>query len=85
MLRVAVGGRVVGVLGLEGTLRQDAGVAGMALRKEGLVPWLFSGDSPNTRSALAGMLGLELTEIRSREKPRPRPPRAAFRTCLPWS
>ena len=62
VLRVAVGGRVVGVLGLEGTLRQDAGVAGMALRSEGLVPWLFSGDNPNTRGALAGMLGLELTD-----------------------
>lgn len=62
VLRVAVGGRVVGVLGLEGTLRQDAGVAGMALRKEGLVPWLYSGDGHNTRAALAGMLGLELTE-----------------------
>ncbi|TYC72274.1 HAD family hydrolase [Stappia sp. BW2] len=62
VLRVAVGGRVVGVLGLEGTLRQDAGVAGMALRKEGLVPWLFSGDNPNTRRALASMLGLELTD-----------------------
>ena len=62
VLRVAVGGRVVGVLGLEGTLRQDAGVAGTALRKEGLVPRLFSGDNQNTRAALAGMLGLELTE-----------------------
>ncbi|MHA7775485.1 HAD family hydrolase [Roseibium sp. M-1] len=62
VLRVAVGGRVVGVLGLEGTLRQDAGVAGMALRQEGLVPWLFSGDGANTRAALAGMLGLELTD-----------------------
>jgi hypothetical protein len=62
VLRVAVGGRVVGVLGLEGTLRQDAGVAGMALREEGLVPWLFSGDGQNTRAALAGMLGLELTD-----------------------
>ncbi len=59
VLRVAVAGRVVGVLGLEGTLRQDAGVAGMALRAEGLVPWLFTGDSPNTRVALADMLGLE--------------------------
>jgi len=59
VLRVAVGGRVVGVLGLEGTLRQDAGVAGMSLRKEGLVPWLNCGDSPKTREALAGMLGLE--------------------------
>ena len=59
VLRVAVGGRVVGVLGLEGTLRQDAGVAGMALRREGLIPWLFCGDSPRTREALAGMLGLE--------------------------
>lgn len=58
-LRVAVGGRVVGVLGLEGTLRQDAGVAGMALRREGLIPWLFSGDSSKTREALAGLLGLE--------------------------
>lgn len=60
VLRVAVGGRVVGVLGLEGTLRQDAGVAGMALRKEGLVPWLHCGDSRKTREALAGMLGLEV-------------------------
>ncbi|MDN3721307.1 hypothetical protein QW131_24350 [Roseibium salinum] len=60
VLRVAVGGRVVGVLGLEGTLRQDAGVAGLALRAEGLVPWLFSGDSRNTREALADMLGLEI-------------------------
>lgn len=59
VLRVAVGGRVVGVLGLEGTLRQDAGVAGMSLRGEGLVPWLFSGDSQKTREALAEMLGLE--------------------------
>lgn len=62
VLRVAVGGRVVGVLGLEGTLRQDAGVAGMALRCEGLVPWLFSGDSPKTREALADMLGLEVLD-----------------------
>ncbi len=62
VLRVAVGGRVVGVLGLEGTLRQDAGVAGMALRREGLVPWLVSGDSLKTREALAGMLGLELPD-----------------------
>ncbi|MEM5583188.1 HAD family hydrolase [Roseibium sp. AS2] len=60
VLRVAVGGRVVGVLGLEGTLRQDAGVTGQALRQEGLVPWLACGDSPKTREALAGMLGLEL-------------------------
>eukprot|EP00903_Cladosiphon_okamuranus_P002351 g2349.t1 len=59
VLRVAVGGRVVGVLGLEGTLRQDAGVAGRALRGEGLIPWLFSGDSPKTRAALADLLGLE--------------------------
>ncbi|TYC54178.1 HAD family hydrolase [Rhodobacterales bacterium] len=59
VLRVAVAGRVVGVLGLEGTLRQDAGVAGMALRSEGLVPWLYSGESLKTREALAGMLGLE--------------------------
>ncbi|WP_208987390.1 HAD family hydrolase [Roseibium marinum] len=62
VLRVAVGGRVVGVLGLEGTLRQDAGVAGLALRTEGLVPWLFSGDSPKTRKALGDMLGLELLD-----------------------
>jgi Cu+-exporting ATPase len=62
VLRVAVGGKVVGVLGLEGTLRQDAGVAGLALRREGLVPWLCSGDSPKTRAALAGMLGLELPD-----------------------
>ncbi|MCK7615622.1 HAD family hydrolase [Roseibium sediminicola] len=62
VLRVAVGGRVVGVLGLEGTLRQDAGVAGLALRKEGLVPWLNCGDSPKTREALAGMLGLEVLD-----------------------
>jgi hypothetical protein len=62
VLRVAVGGRVVGVLGLEGTLRQDAGVAGMALRQEGLVPWLACGDSAKTREALAGMLGLELPD-----------------------
>ncbi|MGX1499195.1 Cu+-exporting ATPase [Labrenzia sp. MBR-25] len=79
VLRVAVGGRVVGVLGLEGTLRQDAGVAGMALRKEGLVPWLFSGDNPNTRSALAGMLGLELIED---PKPGETAQEAAFR-CFP--
>ena len=79
VLRVAVGGRVVGVLGLEGTLRQDAGVAGMALRKEGLVPWLFSGDSPNTRSALAGMLGLELADD---PKPGETAPEAASR-CFP--
>ena len=59
VLRVAVGGRVVGVLGLEGTLRQDAGVAAFALRREGLVPWLYSGDSEKTRQALADMLGLE--------------------------
>jgi|GEM_PF-1831793 len=59
VLRVAVGGRVVGVLGLEGTMRQDAGVAGMALRSEGLVPWLYSGDSEKTRHALAEMIGLE--------------------------
>lgn len=59
VLRVAVGGRVVGVLGLEGTLRQDAGVAAFALRGEGLVPWLYSGDSEKTREALANMLGLE--------------------------
>ncbi|KZM51370.1 ATPase [Labrenzia sp. OB1] len=62
VLRVAVGGRVVGVLGLEGTLRQDAGVAGLALRAEGLVPWLFSGDSQKTRKALGDMLGLELLD-----------------------
>ncbi len=62
VLRVAVGGRVVGVLGLEGTLRQDAGVAGMFLRNEGLVPWLFTGDSQKTREALAEMLGLETLE-----------------------
>ncbi len=62
VLRVAVGGRVVGVLGLEGTLRQDAGVAGRMLRAEGLVPRLFSGDSHKTREALAGMLGLELMD-----------------------
>ncbi len=60
VLRVAVGGRVVGVLGLEGTLRQDAGVAGMALRTEGLTPWLHSGDSAKTRETLAGMLGLQI-------------------------
>jgi len=60
VLRVAVGDRVVGVLGLEGTLRQDAGVAGMALRAEGLTPWLFANDSTKTREALAGMLGLDL-------------------------
>ncbi|WP_299477218.1 HAD family hydrolase [uncultured Roseibium sp.] len=59
VLRVAVAGRVVGVLGLEGTLRQDAGVAGRALRKEGLTPWLFTHDSQNTRQTLADMLGLE--------------------------
>jgi Cu+-exporting ATPase len=53
VLRVAVGGRVVGV---------DAGVAGMSLRGEGLVPWLFTGDSQKTREALAGMLGLETLE-----------------------
>lgn len=62
VLRVAVGGRVVGVLGLEGTLRQDAGVAGMVLRSEGLVPWLYSGDSEKTRKALADMLGFEPME-----------------------
>lgn len=60
VLRVAVGGRVVGVLGLEGTLRQDAGVAGMALKSEGLTPWLFTNDSPNTREALGDLLGLGL-------------------------
>ena len=53
---------VVGVLGLEGTLRQDAGVAGMALRAEGLVPWLYTGDSPKTRKTLADLLGLEEIE-----------------------
>ncbi|MEP3045177.1 MAG: ATPase [Roseibium sp.] len=62
VLRVAVGGRVVGVLGLEGTLRQDAGVAGMALRTEGLVPWLYSGDSLKTRKTLADLLGLEIVD-----------------------
>jgi len=62
VLRVAVGGRVVGVLGLEGTLRQDAGVAGRALRAEGLVPRLHSGDSLKTRAALADMLGLEILD-----------------------
>lgn len=59
VLRVAVGGRVVGVLGLEGTLRQDAGAAGMAMRAEGLTPWLFTNDGSKTRMALADMLGLE--------------------------
>ena len=59
VLRVAVGGKVVGVLGLEGTLRQDAGVAGVALRSEGLTPWLHTQDSPKTRDTLAGMLGLD--------------------------
>ncbi|MEP4766531.1 MAG: HAD family hydrolase [Roseibium sp.] len=62
VLRVAVGGRVVGVLGLEGTLRQDAGVAGLALRSEGLVPWLYSGDSLKTRKTLADLLGLEVVD-----------------------
>ncbi|MTI04574.1 HAD family hydrolase [Roseibium denhamense] len=62
VLRVAIGGRVVGVLGLEGTLRQDAGVAGMALRAERLTPWLYSGDSRKTREALAGMLGLNVLD-----------------------
>ncbi len=62
VLRVAVGGKVVGVLGLEGTLRQDAGVAGNALRKEGLVPWLHSGDNTRTRVSLADFLGLEYTD-----------------------
>lgn len=60
VLRVAVGDRVVGVFGLEGTLRQDAGVAGAALRREGLTPWLFSGDNPKTRETLAGMLNLDV-------------------------
>lgn len=59
VLRVAVGGRVVGVLGLEGTLRQDAGVAGRALRNEGLEPWLHTNDSLKTREALAEMLGMK--------------------------
>lgn len=58
VLRVAVGGRVVGVLGLEGTLRPDAGVAGHALRNEGLEPWLHTSDSQKTREALAEMLGM---------------------------
>lgn len=62
VLRVAVGGRVVGVLGLEGTLRQDSGVAGRALRSEGLTPWLSTGDSLKTREALANMLGLEVLD-----------------------
>ncbi|QDG75055.1 HAD family hydrolase [Labrenzia sp. PHM005] len=77
VLRVAVGGRVVGVLGLEGTLRQDAGVAGMALRAEGLVPWLYSGDSEKTRQALAEMLGLEPV---ADPKPGESASEAAFRT-----
>ena len=62
VLRVAVGGRVVGVLGLEGTLRQDAGVAGRALRGEGLEPWLHTNDSLKTREALAGLLGMNTPE-----------------------
>lgn len=62
VLRVAVGGRVVGVLGLEGTLRQDAGVAGRALRSEGLEPWLHTNDSQKTREALADMLGMAMPE-----------------------
>ncbi|MEL7526385.1 MAG: HAD family hydrolase [Pseudomonadota bacterium] len=62
VLRVAVGGRVVGVLGLEGTLRQDAGVAGRALRREGLEPWLHTNDSLKTREALADMLGMKTPE-----------------------
>lgn len=62
VLRVAVGGRVVGVLGLEGTLRQDAGVAGRALRGEGLDPWLHTNDSLKTREALAEMLGMKTPE-----------------------
>ena len=62
VLRVAVGGRVTGVLGLEGSLRQDAGVAGFVIRAEGLMPWLFSGDSAKTRTALAGMLGIQPVE-----------------------
>lgn len=60
VLRVAVGGKVVGVLGLEGTLRQDAGVAGAALRREGLEPWLHTNDSLKTRQALADMLGMNV-------------------------
>ncbi|MEM8703517.1 MAG: HAD family hydrolase, partial [Pseudomonadota bacterium] len=62
VLRVAVGGRVVGVLGLEGTLRQDAGVAGRALHCEGLEPWLHTNDSLKTRQALAEMLGMNAPE-----------------------
>ncbi|WP_428643109.1 HAD family hydrolase [Roseibium sp.] len=80
VLRVAVGGRVVGVLGLEGTLRQDAGVAGMALRSEGLTPWLHSGDSRKTREALAGMLGLE---VLTDPKPGETAPEAAKRQFGP--
>lgn len=83
VLRVAVGGRVVGVLGLEGTLRQDAGVAGMALRKEGLVPWLNCGDSPKTREALAGMLGLELPDDPRPGETREEAARKAFPASLP--
>lgn len=63
VLRVAVGGRVVGVLGLEGTLRQDAGVAGRALRTEGLTPWLFSNDGAKTQKSLADMLGLNCPAV----------------------
>ncbi|MBN9673040.1 HAD family hydrolase [Labrenzia aggregata] len=74
VLRVAVGGRVVGVLGLEGTLRQDAGVAGMALRCEGLVPWLYTGENPKTREALANMLGLEVFDD-------PKPGETALEGC----
>nr|WP_319384947.1 HAD family hydrolase [uncultured Roseibium sp.] len=62
VLRVAVGGRVVGVLGLEGTLRPDAGVAGRALRNEGLEPWLHTSDSQKTREALAEMLCMNAPE-----------------------
>ena len=75
VLRVAVGGRVVGVLGLEGTLRQDAGVAGRMLNREGLKPWLFSGDSTKTRAALADMLGLGLLDD-------PKPGEKRSRGCL---
>lgn len=55
----ALEGRIIGLWGVEDTIRKEAPAVIGWLKKEGITPWLVTGDNPRTAAHMASIAGID--------------------------
>ena len=70
VVAVAKGGKLLGLVAIADTVKDDAAAAVQLLRSQGLVPMMMTGDNQNAARAIADQLGIDkvFSEVLPHEK-----------------